>query len=139
MNPEQAPQPQHNFESNPVSGENAEYALSQENVAEGTKEREQNMQRVDRENAPPAPLATNAPAVIPAVPVPVPVPQKPVNNTTGPTIANDDDLIEKEWVDKAKDIIAHTQNDPYQREKAVSQLQVDYLRKRYGKELGTSN
>lgn len=135
MNPEQVPQPQHTFESTPEIGENAEYSLSHEHNAEATKEREQNMRQIDRENAPPAPVATS----LPAIPVPVPVPQKPVKDVAAPTIANDDDLIEKEWVDKAKEIIAHTQNDPYQREKAISQLQVDYLRKRYGKELGTSN
>lgn len=55
-----------------------------------------------------------------------------------PLVANDDDLIEKEWVDKAKKIIAGTYNNPHQREKAVSELQVVYLKKRYGKELGAA-
>ena len=55
---------------------------------------------------------------------------------SAPLVANDDDLIEKEWVNKAKKIIADTHNNPYQRERAVSELQVVYLKKRYGKELG---
>ena len=55
-----------------------------------------------------------------------------------PVIANDDDLIEKEWVDKAKKIIAETKDDPYKREQEVNRLQADYLRKRYGKELGVT-
>jgi len=55
-----------------------------------------------------------------------------------PIIANDDDLIEKEWVDKAKKIILETKDDPYRREQEVSKLQADYLRKRYGRELGAS-
>lgn len=55
-----------------------------------------------------------------------------------PLIANDDDLIEKEWVDKAKKILAETKNDPYQREREVSKLQVDYIKKRYGRELGVA-
>ena len=55
-----------------------------------------------------------------------------------PIAANDDDLIEKEWVDKAKKIILQTKDDPYRREQEVSKLQADYLRKRYGKELGAS-
>ncbi len=55
---------------------------------------------------------------------------------TAPLTANDDDLIEKEWVDKAKQIIAETKDDPHMREKKVNKLQADYLRKRYGKELG---
>jgi hypothetical protein len=56
--------------------------------------------------------------------------------TDAPLVANDDDLIEKEWVDKAKKIIAQTKDDPYRREHEVGKLQADYLRKRYGKELG---
>jgi hypothetical protein len=55
-----------------------------------------------------------------------------------PIAANDDDLIEKEWVDKAKKIILQTKDDPYRREQEVSKLQADYLRKRYGKELGAA-
>lgn len=55
-----------------------------------------------------------------------------------PLIANDDDLIEKEWVDKAKRIITDTHNNPHQREHAVSELQLVYLKKRYGKELGVT-
>jgi len=58
--------------------------------------------------------------------------------TDVPMVANDDDLIEKEWVDKAKKIIAQTKDDPYRREQEVGKLQADYLRKRYGKELGAS-
>lgn len=55
-----------------------------------------------------------------------------------PAVAADEDLIEKEWVDKAKKIIASTKDDPAAREKEVGKLQADYLRKRYGKELGQS-
>jgi hypothetical protein len=51
-------------------------------------------------------------------------------------IANDDDLIEKEWVDKAKKILAQTKDDPYKREKEVSKLQIEYVRKRYGRIIG---
>ena len=51
---------------------------------------------------------------------------------------NEDDLIEKEWVDKAKRIIADTRDDPYKREKEISKLQIEYIRKRYGREIGDS-
>lgn len=53
-----------------------------------------------------------------------------------PTVAGDDDLIEKEWVDKAKKVIAETKDDPYRREQEVTRLQIDYLAKRYGRQLG---
>lgn len=56
-----------------------------------------------------------------------------------PPIANDDDLIEKEWVDKAKKIIVETKDDPYRREQAVSRLQQDYLEKRYGRKIGSAD
>jgi len=59
-------------------------------------------------------------------------------NTTiddNPLIANDEDLIEKEWVDKAKKIVLETRDNPHQREKAVNELQIDYLKKRYGRGL----
>lgn len=56
-----------------------------------------------------------------------------------PLIAGDDDLIEKEWVDRAKKIVTETRNDPYSREEAVSKLQSDYLKKRYGRELGAAD
>lgn len=77
-------------------------------------------------------------------PVVVPAPTAPADDTAvaavsdAPLVANDDDLIEKEWVDKAKQIVAQTKDDPYRREQEVGKLQADYLLKRYGKELGAS-
>ena len=65
-----------------------------------------------------------------------------INDTTtivnSPIIANDDDLIEKEWVDRAKKIVSETRDDPHKQEEAVSKLQVDYLKKRYGREIGVA-
>jgi hypothetical protein len=58
---------------------------------------------------------------------------------TNPLSASDEDLIEKEWVDKAKKIVNQTKDDPYAQEKEVSKLQADYLKKRYGKELKLSS
>ena len=78
-----------------------------------------------------------------SLPTPVPVQADDSAGTVVdddlPSVAGDDDLIEKEWVDKAKKIIADTKDDPAQREKAVGRLQADYLKKRYGKELGASS
>lgn len=55
------------------------------------------------------------------------------SDDNNPLTAADEDLIEKEWVDRAKKVIAETKHDPYEQEKAVSRLQADYLNKRYGK------
>jgi hypothetical protein len=56
-----------------------------------------------------------------------------------PAVAADEDLIEKEWVDKAKQIISQTEGDPAQREKEVGRLQADYLKKRYGRDIGEAS
>ena len=85
--------------------------------------------------------AEAAQIAMPALPTPV-VPS--TNTTQGtatddvPIVANDDDLIEKEWVDKAKKIIAETKDDPHRREREVSKLQIEYIRRRYGREIGDS-
>ena len=78
--------------------------------------------------------ATGVP-VIPVVPIATPV-SAPV--VASPVVAADEDLIEKEWVDSAKKIIAETRDDPHGRTEKVNQLQRDYLKKRYGKELGAA-
>jgi hypothetical protein len=57
---------------------------------------------------------------------------------TNPISASDEDVIEKEWVEKAKKIVAQTKDDPYAQEKEVSKLQADYLKKRYGREIKVS-
>lgn len=75
------------------------------------------------------------PPVLPPLPTIAPQTQTstPVVQDTNPTTAADEDLIEKEWVEKAKKVIADTKHDPYLQEQEVSKLQADYLKKRYGK------
>ncbi len=138
MNPErQAPQIESNSEVGPRGQEAGNENLhDQERSGEVSREKEQTVQRGDRQPAAPPPVNV----ALPLPTVAVPAPQQPNDNATaGPTLAADDDVIEKEWVDKAKKIIADTQNDPYKREKEIGKLQADYLKKRYGKELGVSN
>ena len=53
-------------------------------------------------------------------------------------IADDADLIEKEWVLKAKAIVAHTRSDPHQQNIEMTNIKADYLKKRYNKDLKTS-
>ena len=50
-----------------------------------------------------------------------------------PTTADDRDLIEKEWVSKAKKIIESNRNDPYQQSKELTLFKADYMQKRYNK------
>jgi hypothetical protein len=83
-----------------------------------------------------APAAAQAAPVapVPAMPPP-PAPAATVTPTDTPAIADDVDVIEKEWIDKAQDIISKTKTDPYQEEEQIEGLQVDYLKKRYGKDI----
>jgi len=136
MNPE-LPAPQITPENQPPAQQSGELVGDQETIGEQTHESEQSVQRAERQSVSmPKTIPLPPPTVVSLPVVPDPSTQ---DDTAGPTIANDDDLIEKEWVDKAKQIITETQNDPYRREQEVNKLQADYLRKRYGKELGTSN
>jgi len=73
----------------------------------------------------------------PVTPVNQPT-RAPVVTSTTPMTAADEDLIEKEWVDKAKEIIEQTRDDPHARTQKVNELQRDYLQKRYGKVVGAS-
>lgn len=107
----------------------------------GFEQGERPMER-QGEAAPSAVTATPVlptPVAIPVPPAPATSPTQPAADQGNPVVAADDDLIEKEWVDKAKKIIAETRDDPRRREQEVGKLQVDYLRKRYGKQLGSSD
>lgn len=85
--------------------------------------------------------AEAAQIVLPTLPAPVltaPQQSSVASDDDTPSVAGDDDLIEKEWVDKAKKIIADTRDDPYRREREISKLQIEYIRRRYGREIGDS-
>jgi hypothetical protein len=85
--------------------------------------------------------AAAADAAAPVMPVVTPTTQltdDDVSTTVGPPVANDDDVIETEWVKNAKEIVASTKDDPHARSAKVSELQKDYLKKRYGKEIGAA-
>ncbi|MDB5168653.1 MAG: hypothetical protein JWO41_9 [Candidatus Saccharibacteria bacterium] len=72
----------------------------------------------------PAPIA---PAVSPIVPS--------TTTTAVPVTTHDTDLIEKEWVSKAKQIVERTREDPHQQSKQLNGLRADYLQQRYSKEI----
>lgn len=45
------------------------------------------------------------------------------------------DLIEKEWVDKAKNIVAKTQDDPFNQKNEISKVKAQYIQKRFNKSI----
>ena len=55
-----------------------------------------------------------------------------VSPSSSPAVADDVDVIEPEWVEKAEEAVQKHQGDPYGEEEAVEELQEDYLAKRYG-------
>ncbi len=74
------------------------------------------------------------PVVLPPAAAPV-----AADDTNSPLIADDVDVIEKEWVDKAKRIVDENREDPHNQERAVEKLQRAYLKKRYNKDLKASD
>lgn len=74
---------------------------------------------------------------LPAIPPPI-----ASNDATPPTSivpvpqeAQDSDLIEQEWVDKAKAIVEHTKDNPYEQNKQINQFKADYIKKRYNRQI----
>lgn len=55
-----------------------------------------------------------------------------------PVEAADQDVIEPEWVDKAEAVVEQNAGNPFAEEEAVEDLQIDYLKKRYGHEVKKS-
>ncbi len=52
-------------------------------------------------------------------------------------IADDVDLIEKEWVDRAKDIVNKTKHDPKLQSQELNKVKADYIKQRFNKDLRT--
>lgn len=79
----------------------------------------------------------SAPVVHPVVPITTSTP--PASASTDeddmPPVAEEVDVIEKEWVDKAKKVVSETRSDPYAQEKNVSKVRAHYIKRRYGKEV----
>ena len=85
-----------------------------------------------------APVPSVQPSLPPVPPVQsqAAATQAGVSNTTTisvPAVADDQDLIEKEWVAKAKNIVEKNRNDPYQQSQELTVFKNDYLSKRYNK------
>ncbi len=53
-------------------------------------------------------------------------------------IVDDGDAIEKDWVDKARQIVAANRNDPHRQSEEMMIFRADYMKKRYGKDIKLS-
>jgi hypothetical protein len=82
---------------------------------------------------PVAPVSqTPAAAAMAAPPMPAPPAAYP---SAGPSQAADIDLIEREWVEKAKEIVERTRSDPHTQNKEINTFKAEYLKKRYNKDM----
>jgi len=86
------------------------------------------------------------PPALPAIPDDIPAVDTPViavpaqDDTTQPapySSAQDTDRIEPIWVNKAKEIIAQTHDDPYLQKDQMSKVKADYISKRFNKQIKT--
>ncbi|HSW85424.1 MAG TPA: hypothetical protein VLF79_02305 [Candidatus Saccharimonadales bacterium] len=127
------------------SGENPPPKASISNTSASEKRPERAVKNVEA-----APISQTPPSlnmVSSTIPLPVPpiaatAPTQPVKTSiikNTPLVADDDnDLIEKEWVLKAKQIVERTRNDPHRQSEELTIFKADYIKKRYGKTIKVS-
>jgi len=82
------------------------------------------------QNAPQLTVA-DAMAAVNAVASPIAPQVNAAKSVSG--VSLDVDHIENQWVQAAEEIIKRTSDTPYAEEEAIEDLQIDYLKKRYGK------
>ena len=140
MKPENNQSPAQGFEQLPVAPSfNPEAIPTLPHPEAGIETGQQRIEQAAEAGA----RAANA-AGAPPMPMPVALPQPPQQTQAPPTaatplVAADEDLIEKEWVERAKDIIQSTKDDPHARNAQVSELQRGYLEKRFGRVIGSAD
>ncbi len=102
--------------------------------------------------APPARRETvgkqpSQPVALPPVPTDVPAADQPIvavppQDLTGPVrtphaTTQDSDRIEPVWINKVKNVVASTQDDPYRQKDEMSKVKADYIQKRFNKTIKT--
>ena len=80
-----------------------------------------------------------------SMPTPVQMPTTGQQSVVGVTsqdvvqsVSDDDDLIEKDWVNKAKAIVERTRDDPYKQSEELTVFKADYMKRRYDKTIKVS-
>jgi hypothetical protein len=77
------------------------------------------------------------PVTIPDDTAQLPPAATPVSPATKGLQAHDADLIEKEWVHRAKNIVEKTHDDPHRQKSEMSKVKADYIQKRFKKIIKT--
>ncbi|MES2971881.1 MAG: hypothetical protein V4702_06190 [Patescibacteria group bacterium] len=78
------------------------------------------------------------PSANPLPTTPFGAPGQGTQQSASALIADDSDLIEKEWVIRAKTIVMQTRDDPHKQNTEMNKVKADYLKKRYNKDLKIS-
>jgi hypothetical protein len=75
--------------------------------------------------------------VIPAGPMAVqdPPASDPASLSSSSLMADDVDVIEKVWVQKAKTIVSETKDNPHDQSVQLSNIKRDYIKKRFNKDI----
>lgn len=68
----------------------------------------------------------------------VPIATDNASQSVVPVAIDDTDLIEKEWVTKAKQIVDSNREDPYKQSEEMNLFRADYMQKRYNKTIKVS-
>ncbi len=131
---------------NPNRGENLQVSVPAElpagaEVVDGAKNETHS---VTPESAPSK--QTTAPS-LPTIPTDMPVSQAPViPSDDSQASASDDqinadnpDRIERQWIDKAKEIVSQTKDDPYKQKSEMSKIKAEYIKTRFNKVLKTES
>lgn len=121
-----------NFNSPNIEGNLLGREKDMANVEVSTSNTEQLSQQVNDALSTTEPSAVVIPPILPTVNDSISGSAQS-STSSHPKVAEDVDLIEKEWVDRAKKIISETQNEPHLRDKQVTELRESYKNKRYSK------
>jgi hypothetical protein len=111
-------------------------SVGQEKQTEQAIEKRQVSESATGKAAPKFPAQTPTAALPQAPPAVQQIPvqdQSTSSRFTKGLPAHDADLIEKEWVQRAKSLVAQTQDDPYKQKNEMSKIKADYIKKRFNK------
>lgn len=129
------PKPQYEGQTANLPEQNADNQTQKAETASNSSERPQTSQ------APPVPASVTPSPILPPIAPPLPIVN--VSNAQSlapdvPELAEDSDLIEQEWVNKAKAIVERTREDPHLQNKEINKFKADYIKKRYNREIKVS-
>jgi hypothetical protein len=120
----------------PISVENAPNTLPNPEAPLSSPEQARSAEQLAVDHAGAMPLPT-APVVAAGQPMAAPLPATDASAPKAtPVSAADGNLIEKEWIDKVKQVISHTADDPHAQQREISRLVADYVLKRTGRTIG---